>query len=320
MASDHPWDADRELTQEVVRRVLAEQVPELQIHVLRLLGSGWDNDAYLVNEELVFRFPRRKSAAEVLNREVGVLRAVKRVFEGADFGVPQVHLVGQASEAFPYPFMAYRMLPGIGVDQVDPEVLEKPALARALGDAFTRIHRMTEADFQGFELPKSSNTPKGWFARAQRVAEAVLLSLEDEQLKECCASWLANPQSVPASYSGPLRIIHSDICPDHVLADPKTGVPTALIDFADLEWGDPVGDFVSFRCWLGPEFMNTVLENYGHPLDHGFWPRLEWISRCASLVWIQEVLVRNQRSQLAKHVQWVRTSFMDSTQPRPGRA
>lgn len=297
--TEQPWVADRLLTEETVRRVLAEQLPELEVRNLRLLGSGWDNDVYLVNEALVLRFPRRKLVADALAREARVLRRVVRVFEGARLQVPDVELFGRASDAFPYPFLVYRLLPGIAADQA--EVLDRAELAKALGDAFARLHR---SDIPG--VPHGTYDPAEWLERARRVAESCLAAIRDDPLRARCRSWLAAPD-IPKPYQGPPRIIHGDICPDHLLVDPPTGKPTGLIDFADLERGDPVADFVSLRCWLGPGFVEEILESYDLAPDAEFWPRLESLARSASLVWLDEALTTGE--DLSKHVRWVEISF-----------
>ena len=59
--------------------------PELPIHSVKHLGSGQNNDVYLVNESLVFRFPRNRIAATRLRTEVTILAHLRGV--NADFTV-----------------------------------------------------------------------------------------------------------------------------------------------------------------------------------------------------------------------------------------
>ena len=49
------------------------QCPSLAPVLLEPFGAGWDNAAYLVNGEWVFRFPRRAIAVDLLEAEVHVL-------------------------------------------------------------------------------------------------------------------------------------------------------------------------------------------------------------------------------------------------------
>ena len=50
--------SDRELTEDIVWEVLRDQFPELALRSVKLLGSGWEHDAYLVDDHVVVRFPR----------------------------------------------------------------------------------------------------------------------------------------------------------------------------------------------------------------------------------------------------------------------
>jgi aminoglycoside phosphotransferase (APT) family kinase protein len=56
-----------------VRNELARAFPDLPVREVDFLGSGMDSAAYLINEEWVFRFPKRAAAARALGREVALL-------------------------------------------------------------------------------------------------------------------------------------------------------------------------------------------------------------------------------------------------------
>ena len=48
----------------------------------------------------------------------------------------------------------------------------------------------------------------------------------------------------------PLTVIHSDIMPEHIIVNPKTHTLSGIIDFGDIEIGDPAYDFA---FWLNTE-------------------------------------------------------------------
>jgi hypothetical protein len=51
-----PWVAEVEVSETLVRRLLDQQFPEFATCGLSLLGEGWDNAAWQVGEDWVFRF------------------------------------------------------------------------------------------------------------------------------------------------------------------------------------------------------------------------------------------------------------------------
>jgi hypothetical protein len=56
-------EAEFTISQADVARLIASRFPELSPLTLRVLGEGWDNVAWLVNDEFVFRMPRRQMGA-----------------------------------------------------------------------------------------------------------------------------------------------------------------------------------------------------------------------------------------------------------------
>ena len=44
------WSPEIVVDEALARRLLGEQFPELELRELRLLGEGWDNTAWLVDE------------------------------------------------------------------------------------------------------------------------------------------------------------------------------------------------------------------------------------------------------------------------------
>ena len=55
------WSPEIFVDPELARRLIRDQFHDLPATQLRLLGTGWDNTVYLVDEAWVFRFPRRKT-------------------------------------------------------------------------------------------------------------------------------------------------------------------------------------------------------------------------------------------------------------------
>jgi hypothetical protein len=53
------WSAEIAVGEELACRLIGEQSPELELRSLRLLGEGWDNTVWRVDDDRVFRFPRR---------------------------------------------------------------------------------------------------------------------------------------------------------------------------------------------------------------------------------------------------------------------
>jgi len=80
--------ADRELTPETVREVVREQFPELAVTTLEPMGEGWEHETYLVDDHVVFRFPRQ-AGGDYFEFEEGVHSLVSSVI-GDLVGIPRI--------------------------------------------------------------------------------------------------------------------------------------------------------------------------------------------------------------------------------------
>src|SRR5438105_1584484 len=72
------WKADWVVTPEVAKSLVEMSFPALAPVSVRELGRGWDNTVLLVNDSFVFRFPRRRIAASLIETEVRLLPWIAR--------------------------------------------------------------------------------------------------------------------------------------------------------------------------------------------------------------------------------------------------
>ena len=93
-----------------MRRLIAEQFPELALASLRPLAEGWDNAVWLVDERWAFRFPRRKIAIPGFERELAVLPGLAPRLPAP---IPAPVFVGRPALGYPWPFFGAELLPGI---------------------------------------------------------------------------------------------------------------------------------------------------------------------------------------------------------------
>ena len=58
--------AEVEVSADLVRRLLADQHPDLARLPVDFLANGWDNELYRVGDGLVARLPRRALGAQII--------------------------------------------------------------------------------------------------------------------------------------------------------------------------------------------------------------------------------------------------------------
>lgn len=269
---------DRALDEHIVRRLIDTQFSKYftsaGLEQLKPLGSGWDNDAYLVpgmdDRVWVFRFPRRAEVVGQLAREQHWLPLIAATLSAVTGGrranliaVPNIELHGSPGASYPYPFAAYQLLTGIAVAALEPAISEDRLvrIARQLGPALKQLHGLTEESLtgaRGLAFDNDVGTAAGWYDYVATNRGRLLASLPSE-LAQRCADHL-DEQVMPDPFAETPRLLHNDLGSEHVLVDGDT--LTGIIDFGDLDIGDPAVELANTAAWLGAEGFAVLLTSY----------------------------------------------------------
>lgn len=208
-------------------------------------------------------------------------------------------------EAFPYRVAAHRFLEGVPADEV--EDADCPALARTIGEALGAIHSTSVSAARAAGLDELDRAEPGriaWFEGGSEGLKA--LRGRDATLDEGI-EWLEHLDDPLRKLDAPLRFIHHDLSPEHLLADPGTGRLCGILDWTDAILGDPARDFVSLVTFGGWAFVDRVLTDYTHPVDAGFRDRLRFMARLLPLMWLGHAKLREEDTD--RHVRWVKNAF-----------
>ena len=291
---------DRELSLDQVRQVAEQFLPDYSQYAIRYVGSGWTNDVYCVNNEWVLRFPRRRSGVDSLLFEVAISPSLVKATRGTGVLVPNIRCIDpDPAIQFPYPIAIYRYLPGISAVQSGAAIPNWQAYTRRLGGFMTRIHSIPEHTFRDVDIPTQQELYSlHWLDNIREMYEYI--NSLDEEGFTTCSEWLLHSANPPEPYAGEPRFIHNDIWPEHVLVDPEDGNVSAVIDWEDSMFGDPVSDFAPLPFWIGWEQTRQVVASYGLPLDSGFFRRLEFASKLLSLAWLHDESGRSDDLGLEK--------------------
>jgi aminoglycoside phosphotransferase (APT) family kinase protein len=295
------------LDERVVAGLVASQFPDLAGAPVSRLGAGWDHELFAVGAEWILRFPRRQERVAWLLRERAVVALAAQAAGGM---VPVFELAGKPAPQFPAPFVGYRRLPGVGAGQAGRGDLA--GLAAGIGTLLGALHRI--------DPDRVPPTPDGWESepwdglRTELSAAAGLARpLLSPGLRQRAGPYLDGLVPAPPQ-DGQRRFVHNDICPDHVLVDPGTGLLTGLIDFTDAMVGDPVLDFAGLIGIGGYPFIGQVTRHYGLPLSAGFRGKLEWLSRMLTLTWLADAAATDPAA-VPSRLSWVAHAF--GTPPAP---
>ena len=287
-----PPPTDRELTAEIVRDVVREQFPELAASTVERLGDGWEHETYLVDDRVVFRFPRQAGGGDDFEWEEGVHALVSSVI-GDIVGIPRITRWGRPSARFPYQFAGHELIPGVPAN--DPSVRLNPALADDIGRVLARLHAIP-ADVAAAAGAGTAELHKADLAAGlQQIRRWVNELPEIRRHAPDPCTWLDRAPRAPDPYRGPPRFIHDDFQMEHVLVSSTTGRLSGIIDWGP-DLGDPARDFSYVLLHGGWPFLQRALAAYDLPLDAEFAERTLFSARLGALGWLADVIKRGGRA------------------------
>lgn len=249
------WDAEIVVDVDLARALIREQFPAPG-STIAPFGSGWDNTAYRVDGDLVFRFPRRRIAVRLLECETRVL---PRLAGRLPLPIPNPEWAGEPTEAFPWPFSGYRRLAGRTADSVDLSDDERRAMAAPLAGFLRALH---DVPVDGLELPGDEFRRTDFGQRVSVLMER-LVGLGDAGLVADRRPWLRLFESAdfpaPAERAVP---VHGDLYERHLLVDDAHRA-CGVIDWGDVHAGDPGIDLSLLYRFFPAAARDGFLRVYG---------------------------------------------------------
>ena len=257
----NPWDPERTVSPELAQELIEAAFSNLTPVRVASLGHGWDNTGYLVNEAIVFRFPRRQSAVSLLNTENQVL---PELASRVPLPVPVPKWIGKPSQRFPWPFAGYRILPGRPVLGAGLDDEARWRLAKPLAEFLKALHSIPTADAQVWGIETDS------FHRLdiRKFVEKILPRLHDlaeRKVIEDLSPLLRIVEEAPASVPNPRILLHGDLEAEHLLVDNSHSL-TGIIDWGDVQLGHPSLDLAVGWNFFSPEGRQEFFAAYG-PID-----------------------------------------------------
>ncbi len=255
----HQWEPKHTLDSSTALNVIREQFPSLCPKKIRLLGAGWDNTAFLINEDLIFRFPRRECAVSLLESEWTVL---PKIAPYLPLPIPIPQWQGSPTPTFPWPFLGYKILHGITACHANLSEEVREALAQPIALFLSRLHAtslVSIAECQSFEKNVSHLHWENLILKTLHNFEEMSQHNLLEHRKEL-ESMVERLQDVRAPTSS--SVVHGDFYVRHLLVDKKHHL-TGVIDWGDMHLGDPAADLSIAHSFLPLRSHDAFRDAYG---------------------------------------------------------
>lgn len=222
------------MSEDLVRRLLRAQHPDLAHLAVAHQDGGWDNELFRVGDALAARLPRRKAAEPLIRLEQTWLPGLARELP---LPVPAPVRAGAPGEGYPFAWSLAPWIDGAPADLARPG----PAAAGEWAGFLAALGRPAAPDIphNPFRSIPLAARAEGFDALLARTAADPAAPLARALAPEFAAA-AAQP------YLGAPVRLHGDLHARNVLV--ADGRIRGVIDWGDFCRGDPATDFASL--WI----------------------------------------------------------------------
>lgn len=248
--------------------------PQLQITSALPVTRGRDNFVLQVNHDLIFRFPRSAATEAQLMREIKILPLLAGKLTAP---VPHFSYLWLPDEYYPHPFVGYRKLQGMWLNDHNIGPYLRKKLLPSLAQFFAELHQFPLEQVQDCGL--RGGGVEFWVQLYQRrfeqIQAAVFSHLSEAMQQRARQRWetyMARHALLPFTPT----LIHRDLWLHHLLCDPKQGTLSGVIDWGEVAIGDPALDFMGLYVRWGRERIEEIRSLAKLAPDPTFWQRLDF--------------------------------------------
>lgn len=234
--------------EELVRRLLRDQHPDLAGASIRLVDVGWDNDIYRLGEHHVARLPRRHEAIPLVAHEQTWLPILA---ERLPILISSPVRLGVPTSYFPWRWSIVPWFSGETADLSPPSPDQAPRLAEFL----RALHQPAPANaphnpFRGVPLSERAEKVEGRLEQLRNTTNVVTANV-----LEIWQRALNAPKSRETSW------LHGDLHARNVVV--SDGIISGIVDWGDITSGDAATDLAS--VWMlfdDPITRTACLDQY----------------------------------------------------------
>ena len=249
------WDQDVTLSIDGVIKLIEEQFKSIKVKDIFLIGSGFDNNVYIVNSKYLFRFPRRSIANNLIKKEGCVLPIITQ-YVNTQIPIPVFY--GNPAGDYPYHFLGYNYLQGISIEEVVS--IDSISSIKVLADFLSMLHSIPVEkviNIVGYDELDRVNVKNRKNILMKNTETINKLDIYDTFQLEAYINNL--PDMQPHSEK---VLVHGDLHIKNLLYDAR-GVISSVIDFGDVHVGNSACDLAIIYSIIPNQYRYMFYENYG---------------------------------------------------------
>ena len=248
--------------QPYVERV-REVCPDLSVERASLAHTGQNNDVLVVNDQIVFRFPRYEDGARRLEIEAAILAGIQSHITAVQVPNPRwMSLSPVVREAF----LGYSMIQG---EQATPADFTRfdgdeagRLVAKQMGTFLTELHAVPADRAIAVSLPIRDGY-SDWAMMYAEIKDGLFPHMRPDAQAQIAGHFedFLNDQ-VNFDYEPVLR--HGDIGPANLIIGRNPMTIVGVIDWGTAGLGDPAVDiaWIRYRSGVRQSFLQSFFDTY----------------------------------------------------------
>lgn len=278
---------------ETYKERIGEISPGLKIETIFINDDGLMNDIVIINDELIFRFPKHDLARKNLPIEAEVLNFLR---DKITLEIPKPFYVSDD-------VMAYPIIPGHTLRRdwlLKLTQNGQQRIADQMAQFFQQLHNIDIAK-AGFEIPAADALMHyaGWVDAYERIKLKVfplLMPHAREFVREHFENFLADENN----FAFEPKMVDTDIPPYHIMFDREKNVINGIIDFGCAGVGDPAVDFGVMLYNFGEPFYRRFLRLY--PEAEQYLKKARFYAGAHEVRWMLTGIEQNNNWWFGVHV------------------
>ena len=229
--------------------------PDFNITSIKKTGEGDNSIAFIINENYIFRFPKRKEVKQQVQREIAVLPKIKSFL---NLQIPQFEFISPEVN-----FVGYKIIPGTPLTFEIYNLLNKKyqkIIQQSIVNFLSQLHLIDPSIFNNCNLDTMDLKEEyaDNFDKAQKFIYPNISKNKQKIITQLFTEYLNNTEN----FNYAPTFIHNDFSKDHILFDTVNKQITGIIDFGDIALGDPKYDLMYLLDEFGEDFLKGIFRIY----------------------------------------------------------
>lgn len=241
------------MTESIWKERIRQCDSTLLIHKLEHIQSGWDHTILIVNDNLVFRFPKKRGLETALHKELELNRALQA--RQPSLSVPKLTplFIEETLVGLSYPLIA-----GVPVKTIEEQVTLSTTDCQHIGNFLTALHHITVDELPNLHAIHSHSFWKTLYNHLQQI---IFPQLETNIIRaiDVVFETFLETLSTDTRLSVP---IHGDLTTANMIYSQSEQKLVGIIDYTDAQIGDPAFDFAGLYWTYGLDTVLSVLRYY----------------------------------------------------------